>query len=249
MTLSNEARQHLDRYLEEMRASMGHSDSDEIEQDIRDHIEAELGDRPHPISADDLDSVLSRLGSPRQWVLAADTGPSQAVPIPLGTSAEDWLAYASIALLLLGFALPFLIPVSWLLARWALARLELRGEHLGTRRWLLYPPLAVISIGLLLLALFWPFGAFAELGTIAAQKLGAVGSDRFPPFVALAVAFGSLGAYWVILGAASALGERAVRFLFHPFADGFRRRHAWRLSVAGAILAALCAAAAFLGSR
>jgi len=248
MTLSNEARQHLDRYLDEMRASMGPSESNEIEQDIRDHIDAELGERPSPISADDLDAVLSRLGSPRQWVLAADAGPSRAMPIPIGRSAEDWLAYASIALLLLGFALPFFLPVSWLIARWALARLEQRAEPLGARRWLLYPPLAVISIGIALLALFWPFGAFAELGTITAQRVGAVGSDRFPPVLTLAVAFGSLGVYWIILGAASALGERAVRFLFHPFADGCRRRHAWQLSCTGAVLA-LCAAAGFLVSR
>ena len=243
MTLSNEARQHLDRYLEEMRASMGPSESSEIEQDIRDHIDAELGEPPSPVSVDDLDAVLSRLGSPKQWSSSASA------PAPIGTSTEDWLAYASIALLLLGFPLPFLLPVSWVIARWALARLEQRGEPLGARAWLLYPPLAVISIGIVLLALFWPFGAFAELGTVAAQRVGSVGSDRFPPLVTVAVAFGCLGGYWVILGAVSALGERAVRFLFHPFAAGFRRRHAWRLSIAGAIVALLGAAAAFLGSR
>jgi len=251
MTLSDEARRHLDRYLEEMRASLGPSERDgiaDIEQDIRDHIDAELGERPSPVSADDLDAVLSRLGSPRQWVLAADAGPSAEVAIPHGRSAEDWLAYASLALLLLGFVLPFFIPVSWLVARWTLARFEQRAEHLGTRRWILYPPLALVSVAILLLALFWPFGAFAELGMIVAQKVGSVGSDRFPPVVALAVAAGGLGGYWIVLGAASALGERAVRFLFHPFAEGFRRRHGWWLSGAGAILA-LGAAIAFLGFR
>jgi len=249
MTLSNEARQHLDRYLEEMRASMSDSDSvDDIEQDIRDHIEAELGEHPSPISADDLDAVLTRLGSPSQWVLAAESGASRAVPIPLGVSGEDWLAYAATPLLLLGFLAPLLIPASWVIARWTLARLEQRGEHHGPRRWLVYPPLVFVSIAIALLALLWPFGAFAELGTLAAQRLGAVSSNRFPPAVALAVAFAALGGYWIILGAIAAIGERVVRFLFHPFADAFRRRHAWWLSGAGAVLA-VSAAVAFLGYR
>jgi hypothetical protein len=246
MTLTDEARAHLDRYLEEMRASLDRSDSEEIEQDIRDHIEAELGDRPSPVSAEDLDAVLGRLGSPRQW--AADTGASPSLPVPDRHAAEDWLAYAGIALLLLGFLLPVLLPVSWVVARWALARLEQRGEQPGARRWLLYPPLAIVSFAIALLALCWPLGAFAEIGMTVARNHGAVGSDRFPPPLALAVAAGCLGGYWIILGAVAALGQRAVRFLFHPFARGFRARHGWWLSAAGAVLA-VCATAVFIGSR
>lgn len=244
MTFSDEARLHLERYLDEMRASMDASESAEIEQDIRDHVEAELGERSAPVSAGELDAVLTRLGNPRQWGLPTDTAP----PRP-ASSTEDWLGYANLALLLAGFALPFLLPVSWLMARWGLARLDQRGEDLGARRWILYPPLAVISIGILFLALLWPFGAFTELGAMAAQRAGAVGSDRFPPLVTVAVAFGSLGFYWILLGAAAAIGDRVVRFLFHPFAGGFRRRHGWRFSGAGAIVAVLGAVAAFLGAR
>jgi hypothetical protein len=245
MTLSNEARQNLERYLDEMRASMAGSASDvaEIEQDIRDHIEAELGERAAPISAGDLDAVLTRLGNPGQRM-----GASAAVPIPHEMTREDWLAYGSTPLLLLGLLAPLLIPASWLVARWSLARMEQRGEQRTTRRWLVYPPLAFVSIAILLLALFWPAGAFAEVGMIIAQRLGAVGSDRFPPAVAFAVAIACLGGYWIILGALSALGERAMRFLFHPFADGFRRRHAWWFSGAGALLA-LCAAVVFFWLR
>lgn len=234
MTFSDEARLHLERYLDDMRASVDPSEGDGIEQDIRDHVDAELGERSEPVSAGELDAVLARLGSPQQWGLATDARPSHRA-----NSMEDWLGYASLVLLLAGFALPFLLPVSWLLARWTLARLEQRGEELGARRWILYPPLAVISIGIVLLALLWPFGAFAELGTMAAQRAGAVSSGHFPPLIAVAVAIGGLGAYWIPLGAAAAIGERAVRLLFHPFAGGFRRKHGWRLSAAGAIVAIL----------
>jgi len=208
MTLTSEARQHLDRYLEEMRASMPAEESADVEQDIRDHIDAELGERPSPVSAGDLDSVLVRLGSPRQW------GVSEVAVAPRG-GAEDWLAYASLALLLLGFLLPFFLPVSWLIARWTLARIEHRGEQPGTRRWLLYPPIAVVSIAVAVLILIWPLGLFGEL----AQRFGA-------PVRVPALAFAMLGGYWIVVGTVAALAPRAVRFLFHPFADGFRRGHA-----------------------
>lgn len=229
MTLSHEASRHLDRYLQEMRASMGDSEGVEIEQDIRDHIEAELAERPSPVSADELDAVLTRLGSPGQWVVTADSR---------GTRLDDWLAYASAMLLLLGFVLPFFIPVSWLLARWTLARLEQRREHRDARRWLLYPPIALVSLAIGVLALVWPFGLFGEIGTIVAR-------NRVGTF---AVAFAGLGGYWILLGAACAFGERGVRFVLHPFAERFRRRHGWWLSGAGAIVA-LCAAITFFGSR
>ncbi len=248
MTFSSEARQHLERYLEDMRASMGGADGDgvaEIEQDIRDHIEAELGERPSPVSADELDAVLARLGSPAQWV----AGSSAAVAVPHPISNEDWLAYASSALLLVGFALPILWPVSFLLARWVLARIEQRAEPVGARRWLLYPPLAVVSIAIVLLLLFWPFGAFAELGMMVARNAGLPTETRFPPLVTLATTFGCLGAYWIIVGIAAAAGERFVRSLFHPFADRFRRRHGWMFSAAGAILAVAGGLTAYIGTR
>jgi hypothetical protein len=226
MTLSNEAHRHLERYLEEMRSSMRDCESDgaaEIEQDIRDHVEAELGERSSAASVDGLDAILTRLGSPRQWMMAGE----QPVAIRGVGGVEEWMAFASIALLLLGFLLPPLLLVSWMTGRWALARLEQRGEHLGAGRWLFYAPLAPISIAVALLLLFWPFGALAELGTLAAQNAGAVGSDRFPPAVTLVVTFGGLSVYWAILGVLAALSERSVRFVFHPFAARFRPRHAW----------------------
>ena len=247
MTFSSEARQHLERYLEDMRASMGGADGDgvaEIEQDIRDHIEAELGDRPSPVSAEELDAVLARLGSPAQW--GAGSAATVAAPHPI--SNEDWLAYASSALLLVGFALPILWPVSFLLARWVLARIEQRGETAGARRWLLYPPLAVVSIAIALFILFWPFGACAELGMMVARNAGLPTYERFPHFVILAVTFGCLAAYWIIVGVIAASGERFVRSLFHPFAGWFRRRHGWMLSTFGAIVAVIGGLTAYIGT-
>jgi hypothetical protein len=54
-------------------------------------------------------------------------------------AVEDRLAYASVGSMVVFLAFPPLLVVSWLLARWTIARLEERGEALGGRRWLLYP--------------------------------------------------------------------------------------------------------------
>jgi uncharacterized membrane protein HdeD (DUF308 family) len=99
-----------------------------------------------------------------------------------------------------------------------------------------------------MLLLFWPFGAFTELGAIVAKNAGLPIHTRFPPLVTLAVTFGYLGAYWIIVGLAAATGARFVRTLFHPFADRFRRRHGWMLSAAGAILAVAGGLTAYLGT-
>ena len=167
MALTREASDRLNQYLDEMRASLRGSttiDVAEVEQDIRDHIGAELADRPSPVSADELNTVLSRLGTPGQW--GAD--PAQpATPVSsssvFGGSLEDRLCYASAGSMLLFLVFPPLLIVSWLLARWTLARIEERGEPLGARRWLLYPPIAIVVAPLGVIALLWAFAPFAEV--------------------------------------------------------------------------------------
>ena len=83
---------------------------------------------------------------------------------------------------------------------------------------------------------------------VAARETGEPIHTRFPPLITIAVTFGCLGAYWIIVGAAAAFGERFVRSLFHPFAGRFRRRHGWMLSGAGAILAVAGGLTAYIGT-
>ncbi|MHC4860853.1 MAG: HAAS signaling domain-containing protein, partial [Planctomycetota bacterium] len=70
-TLSLEARSLLDRYLAQIRLSLGGSasvDAEEVKRDVREHIEAEIGDREEPVAASELQRILDRLGDPEQWV-------------------------------------------------------------------------------------------------------------------------------------------------------------------------------------
>lgn len=250
MRLNREAWERLNQYLEETRASMAGSapgDVADIEQDIRDHVGAELADRSAPVSLDELDAVLQRLGSPRQW--AADHVPRRP-PSSLAGSAEDRLAYVSAGSMVLFLAVPPLLVLSWLLARWTLARLEERGEPLGARRWLLYPPIVIVVTPVAVIGLLWAFAPFAELGGAIYHQPRLLSSPAGDIIGAVTVALLGLGVYWMVLGVALAFGDGLVRLLFHPFAEGFRRRHGWWLSGVGAALTAAAAATlVFLGGR
>ena len=250
MRLNREAWERLNQYLEEMRASMAGSapgDVADIEQDIRDHVGAELAERSAPVSLGELDAVLERLGSPRQW--AADHVPPRQASSP-GWSVDDRLAYACAGSMVLFLLFPPLLVLSWLLARWTLARFEERGEPLGARQWLLYPPIVIFVTPLGVIGLLWAFAPFAELGGAVYNQPRLLSSPARDVVGTVTVSLLGLGAYWMFLGAAVAFGDRLVRLLFYPFAEGFRRRHGWWLSAGGAALAAAAAATlVFLGGR
>ena len=219
----------------------------DIEQDIRDHVGAELADCSASISLDELDSVLQRLGSPRQW--AADHVPPHQAGSP-GRSVDDRLAYACAGSMVLFLVFPPLLVLSWLLARWTLARFEERGEPLGARQWLLYPPILIVAGPLAVIGLLWAFAPFAELGGAIHNQPQLLSSPARDVVGAVTVALLGLGVYWMVLGAAGAFGDRLVRLLFYPFAEGFRRRHGWWFSSVGAALTAAAAATlVFLGGR
>ena len=70
-TLTQDAQSALDRYLGRVKSALRpHSsvDAEEVERDIRGHIEAELEAAPAPVTAERLGNVLDRLGSPNVWV-------------------------------------------------------------------------------------------------------------------------------------------------------------------------------------
>ena len=57
VALSDDARNHLERYLRQVKAALrGHSslDAAEVERDVRSHIDAELAGQPEPVDAGSL---------------------------------------------------------------------------------------------------------------------------------------------------------------------------------------------------
>lgn len=185
LTAAADAR--LAAYLDQVRAAVGGSadvSADEVAADIREHIECELGRAARPVGLVDLEAVLGRLGPPHGW-LASGRGAAagggfagvrpylrerwQAAREVLWRGSDDWrLAYLAFGVFALGVVLipafPLFLMLSYVLSRAGLAAAREKGVELGAaRKWLLYPPVAIVSTVLLLAAVAVPFGATAGI--------------------------------------------------------------------------------------
>lgn len=248
LDLTQDAHGELDRYLHRVKAVLqAHPsvDADEVERDIRGHIEAELAGAPAPVTEIRLRAVLDRLGSPSQWIPADELPIWRKALVRLQSGPEDWrLTYATFALFVAGLLTGgstggVLFLVSILLSRATLELLEEEGEPVGARRWLLYPPLLVIYLGMLMAILLGPPAVLATAGdpTVRAEAIA-----WFPePFSAsLPLLVGVVaGVWWVLLGLALARWHRTVHATFRPFAGWFERRHGMRLVCVGVVVGAL----------
>ncbi len=197
--LAPDAAARLDDYLKQVRAALtGAADvtPDEIEADIREHVENELHGAPRPVPLSVLEAVLAKLGPPSQWGTAPDptlfararhvlreglrdaraatAERARRVRFTLWNGPDDWrLAYLSFGVFALGvltfFALfPVTLIVSYILSRAGLAVARERGIELGAgRKWLLYPPVVIVSAVLLVAMVAWP----AAAGAIAFGEL------------------------------------------------------------------------------
>jgi hypothetical protein len=242
--LTDTAQNRLDKYLSQARASL-HTctgvDADEVERDIRAHIETELEGIDEPVSLDNLESVLERLGSPTQWVPEEEISWWRKIIFRLRTGPEDWrLAYLSFGLLILGFLiLPFsivLIPASFIVARAALSEAG-DTDELKAQKWLFYPSLIV---GCSVIAFMLFFGgtvvgvclAEALWGLVWVRRIAHMGTVVFAAGVTVSVTALS----WIILGVVFCKWLGLVRNIFKPFADWFNRKHAIILTCVGLVL-------------
>ncbi len=250
--LSESAQKGLDGYLRQVRSYLGWSkslDRDEIEQNISEHIERELEGAPEPVSSSALESVLARLGSPRQWVPPEALSWWGKLIVKLPTDSQDWrLAYVSFGLLVFGFLFcsfsPIwivLFPAAFLTARAALA-VAGSPERLGAQRWLLYPSLLLVCAPLASALLAGP-GFLA--GAIGAElhEIAWIRRDSQMGVVAFVITSAALvtSLWWMVMGLIFCKWANCARHLFRPFADSFSRRRALTLIGAGVLLLALLA--------
>ncbi|HEY0593281.1 MAG TPA: hypothetical protein VGF40_16030, partial [Thermoanaerobaculia bacterium] len=208
-------------------------DPDEVERDIRDHVDSALRTAEDPVSRASLDDVLARLGDPSQWVPDDELPAWRRVWRRVAYGPEEWrlpylsfgLVVAALVTLPIGGAL-LLIP-AWLVSRAALDLPAMRPETLGARKWLIYPPLvaAALIVAAFLIAggaaplLVWGIaehGLVKELGFEA--RSGAELARLYAGFV-----LATLGAWWLIAAGLVAIFLRQVRWLCRPFGERLRR--------------------------
>ncbi len=248
--LAPEAQDAVTTYLERVRLSLrGTSvDADEVERDVREHIEVALDGRSTPVSAADLGDVLERLGSPDQWVPDEDIPFWRRAIRRISSGPEDWrLAYLCFAFIVLGLVFAAFggillwIP-AYLLGRAAHEYAAAKGESLGPRRWLTDLPLLAVALGLLgglLAGPLWIPVAVAVQEYDIGQLVGRELTEPQEIVTTIAVFAATIGLWWMILAPLATLGQRTVAWLFLPFANGFRRRHAWWLGLAGLVVVAV----------
>jgi hypothetical protein len=186
-TFTPEAEARLEEYLRQVRAAVARDPEvspDEIEADLREHVETEFRSAVRPVTLTELEAVLVRLGPPQSWATEASRSAkdvvvgdltalgrwfrtrTRGVLSTLWRGPEDWrLAYLAFGLFCLGVLTVVVgIGALFLLAGYVLGRAaaELakeKGTSLGARRWLVYPGVLIVSVPLFLAVMLWPVAA------------------------------------------------------------------------------------------
>lgn len=148
---------------------------------------------------------------------------------------RDWrLAYIAFGLFALGMIafplFPAFLIASYFAARADVALSREKGEALGARRWLVYPPLVIVSVVLFLALAVWPIGPAVGLSHEIPRRLTSEVADIMQvspkvvqPVAAAYLAVGAVSLWW---GVASLV---VLRFpglpgaLFPPFGSKIRR--------------------------
>jgi hypothetical protein len=262
-----EALAYLDDYLADVRAAVAGHESlapDDIEQDVRDHVQAAFERAGGPVTADQLAAVLDRLGPPAGWVGEGRRSvwkylsdklkpvghkaveqikalPGEAYQAGRGIVGavkgltHDWrLAYIAFGLFVLGMIAFPLFPV-FLIASYFAARADVslareRGETLGARRWLVYPPLVIVSVVLFLALTLWPIApsiaATHEIPRAVRDDLAGimhVSPKLVQPLAGTYLVVGALSLWWGILSLISLRFPGLAAAVFPPFGARFRR--------------------------
>jgi hypothetical protein len=245
--LTDTAQNRLDKYLSQARASL-HTctgvDADEVESDIRAHIETELEGTDEPVSLRNLEAVLDRLGSPTHWVPEEEISWWRKTILRLRPGPEEWrLAYISFGLLVAGFVIPpsfiVLLPASFIVARAALSEAA-DADELKTQKWLIYPSLIIVYVSVLLGLLLWPLGLLfplaEELEHSTRESNVWLSDDLHYWRMATSFIIAGLGLWWIILGGLLLKWRRFLQMLLKPFSGWFSRKWALVLLLIGLAL-------------
>jgi hypothetical protein len=152
--------------------------------------------------------------------------------------SHDWrLAYVAFGLFALGMIAFPLFP-AFLIASYFAARADVslareRGEALGARKWLVYPPMVIVSIVLLILLALWPLAPAVGIVEQIPRKLQPEAAEimhvspRVVEQVATTyVAVGAISLWWGVLALITLRFPKLPAALLPPFGARIRRTDA-----------------------
>jgi hypothetical protein len=229
-TWTPDASQHFETWLGRVRSSVARDPSlnaDDIAQDLRAHVHAELETAAEPVTVGALEQVLTSLGTPPQWG-GTVTEARPRVKFYEGSAANKMTEWQE---LLAGeWGVPVLLFVLTIIAiptfdsiglpLLAVAYLVARSKAVyapkdldGVKKWIVYLPLAV--------------GSGVLAGFVLAFPIIIGNANRFEMVWIL-------GLWWVIVGLLAAREPKHVQAALQPFASGFDASHGRMLSLIGA---------------
>jgi hypothetical protein len=245
-TWTPDASHHFEAWLGRARLSVAGDptiNADDITQDLRAHVHAELEAVPEPVTVGALERVLDSLGNPTQWSDSIKPAPeatadwfqrhvTDVVVEWQRKLAGDW----GLPVLLLVITLLAIPTFDWigtplLLVAYFVARSYVTyAAHpiTGRKRMMVYFPLAI--------------GAGVLAGLVLGFPLTFWGANP-NPFETLWV----LGLWWVLIGILATREPARIRSALKPFADSFDASHGRMLALVGG--AFLIAATVILLSR
>ena len=232
-TWTPDASNHFEAWLGRVRLSVAGDpslDADDIAQDLRAHVHAELEAMPEPVTVGALERVLDSLGNPCQW--------SDAIKAPSELSSAwfqrnvtdvvtawqqrlggDW----GLPILLFVLTLIAIPTFGWIGAPLLMFAYFVARSHVtyapqlvvGRKKWLVYAPLGL--------------GAGVLAGLVLGFPLTFSGGypNRFETMWIL-------GSWWVLVGILAAREPKRVRAALKPFADTFDASHGRLLALVGA---------------
>jgi hypothetical protein len=146
------------------------------------------------------------------------------------------LAYVAFGLFVMGLVafplLPAFLIASYFAARADVALARERGETLGARRWLVYPPMVIVSLVLLLALALWPMAIAGPASQIPWSQRSVVASavgvspQVIEPVAAIYLIVGALSAWWSVASLIVLRFPKLPAALFPPFGSRFRRADA-----------------------
>jgi hypothetical protein len=248
--LTDDAKVKFDDYLQRLRASLrGTRSRFEVEENVREHVEAALVGVPAPVGTEQLLPVLDQLGPPEAWLSDAERPSWQRMLRHMQHGPEDWrLPYltagaTALTLLLLPLGVGvLLLPIAFILGRASIDLAADRGEPLGARRWLVIPPIAICLACVFVPALIGPVvplavwgigdGGFHSMMNLRAED------QSLPERIRIEVGYLAVagGVWWIVLSGLVALLIHPIGTLFTPLTASLRRVHALLLTLAGALL-------------
>ena len=236
-----DASQHFETWLGRVRTSVAGDpsvDPEDVAQDLRAHVHAELALAPEPVTVGELERVLVSLGAPTEWSDMAKAAPKERFHVRFERDvvagvremqrriAAGWGMPLLLGLLTVVGVLTFysggvvLVAIAYFFAR-SIVTYD-PASLAGRQRWFVYAPLALGAGGLTTLVLLFPVSM--EIGVVR----GPHGSYSMSGLIWV------LGLWWLFVGFIAGREVKRVQTLLKPFADSFDKSHARVLMLVGA---------------